>query len=366
MSIAAQAIQKALALSRPNAQRAGAGPRHRVLLSPAGDGLLDLICADETTETSVRIPGSVDAGIALAPQFCDLVQTLAADASIKLSDGGKGACKVQTGRSRFSVPSAPPQDFPRLVDEDKEAAVAVTLNASALARGIQAARNGLGKADKAHDFGTGILFKTTATGAFLAATNRYKLVAVSVAASTAGESSAAQGVIPEMGVLQIERLARSLDSNASIELRMGQRHVVASAGQAVIRSRLISCAFPDYSKVVAMQNPPTVNVARTQLVSILKRVGLFVTEKSPFITLKLEGGKLTCSVKTAAGECNESMDVATSAPSLEQNVNIGYLCSILDAMPDDSISLDFGATVLRARGTSQIYNAVAVAAYYKA
>lgn len=370
MTIVAQAIQKALALTKPNAHRGAASgdPRHRVLISPAGAGLLELICADDTTETSVRIPGSVEAGIALAPQFCDLVQTLAADVNIKLAPNGKGACKVQTGRSRFSVPSAPPEDFPRFQDEAQEEVVGVSIGATALGKALQAVRCGLGKPDPAKPFTSGILVKATPNGVYLASTNGFKLVVVSLAGSTGENGKTAEGVIPEMGIAQIERLARSIDGeDATVEIRIGARHALAAAGQAVIRSRLIACKFPDYARVTLVSNPATVAVSRTALVAILKRVGLFVTEGSPFVTVKVEAGKLSCSVKTAAGECTETMDIEPgNSQALEHHINISFLCSMLEAMPGDVVNLDFAASLLRVRGTGQNHNAVAVAAYYKA
>lgn len=53
-------------------------------------------------------------------------------------------------------------------------------------------------------------------------------------------------------------------------------------------------------------------------------------------------------------------------PSAEAHLNITYLASILDAMPDDSVIADFSKNTLRVRGASQTLNVVGIAAYYRA
>jgi len=53
-------------------------------------------------------------------------------------------------------------------------------------------------------------------------------------------------------------------------------------------------------------------------------------------------------------------------PTAEAHLNITYLASILDAMPDDCVNADFGKNTLRVRGTSQALNVIGIAAYYRA
>jgi DNA polymerase-3 subunit beta len=245
----------------------------------------------------------LDSGIALAKQFADLVQTLANDVTIKLTPDAKGNCKVRTGRSQFTLPTIAPKDFPRFQPEEDENAVSFTIGAAALSKAINSAGLGLGKPDPVKAFTGGVLLKATPNGVFLVATNGFKFILVSVAGGTGEGGGTIQGIIPEMGVAQIERLAKAQASDgATLQFRMGPRQIVASAGDASVRSRLIGGGYPDYERVIRADAPVSLSVSQAALLAVLTRVGLFVTDKAPFVTLQLEDGRLACRTESTAGD----------------------------------------------------------------
>lgn len=367
MSVLSQNIQTALSLARTNRFRGAAtDPRNQVLLSPDGANNLHVICSDSTTETQIRISGSIGDAVAIAPQFCDLVQTLNSGVNITLTPTDKATCKVQTGKSRFTLPATNAKDFPRFAEEAQEKTTEFSVNAQVLKRALASVNCGLGKPDPAKLFTTGILFKATPQGLFLVASNGFKLVTVSLAAKLAEGAAAIDGVVPEMGVAQIQRLADSAgDDDTRISFVLGARQIKASVGEAIVRSRLVACQFPDYARVTKVDNPASFQASKSAVLAVLKRVGLFVQNKNPFVSLTVDDGKLVCTVKTDQGECVESTEVEGAAATAQAQLNISYLAAILEAMPQDKVTLDFGANVLRVQGTGQTHNAVAIAAHYK-
>ena len=369
MSIIASDIQAGLTLACANLARgAGTDPHQRILLSPLDADRLELVCANGTTETTMTIKGQLESGIALAKQFADLVQTLANDVTIKLTPDAKGKCKVRTGRSQFTLPTIAPKDFPRFQAEEDDKAVAFTISASAMAKAINSASLGLSKPDPAKTFTGGVLLKATPDGVFLVATNSFKFVLVSVAGGTGEGGATIQGIIPEMGVAQIERLAKAQGGEgATLQFKMGPRQIAVSAGDASVRSRLIAGGYPDFEKVIRADAPVSLSVSQTALLAVLTRVGLFVTDKAPFVTLDLDAGRLACRTESTAGDSNEGLEVdAPEGAKGSISVNISYLASVLKAMPADKVDLDFGTLLLRVRGTGPTHNAIAVVARYNA
>lgn len=384
MTILSENMQGALSLARGNRARAkGDDPRSHILLRPASNGLLSVLCADGTTQTEVMVQGSIDEPMAIAPQLFELVQTLKAGVNIKLTPTDKATCKVQTGKSRFTLPTVPAKNFPIFEGEGSTVAK-FSVKAQTLAQAIESASRGMGKPVPEKLFTGGMLLKCTDKGVFLVGTSGFTLVTVGVGAQLEPGTTAREGVIPEMGINQIQRLASGATSEQRIEFELGERQVTAKLGGATVRSRLIACQFPPYERVIKVDNPFSLELSRTNLLAVLKRVGLFVQDSSPFVTVKVESQqenpgatsewKLTCSVKTPQGECVESIDLVASsikpradgAENAEAHLNITYLASILDAMPQDCVHADFGTSTLRVRGTGPAHNVVGISAYYRA
>ncbi|MDT8992846.1 DNA polymerase III subunit beta [Curvibacter sp. APW13] len=384
MSILSEHMQSALSLARSNRARdKGDDPRAHILLRPVSNDQVSVVCADGTTQTEVLVSGSIEEPMAVAPQLFELVQTLKAGVNVKLAPTDKSTCKVSTGKSRFTLPTVPATNFPLLEGEGSEV-IKFSVKAQVLSQAMESASRGLGKADTAKPFTAGILLKCDGKAVYLVGTSGYTLVTVGVGAQVQPGSAAREGVIPEMGVKQIQRLASGATAEDRIEIELGARQVTAKLAGACVRSRLIACAFPPYERVIQVENPFTFEVSRSALLAVLKRVGLFVQDNSPFVTVKAEPlqeeagaateWKLTCSVKTPQGECIESIDLAGSsvkprageAAHAQANLNITYLASILDAMPKDSVHVDLGVSTIRVRGTGPAHNVVGISAYYKA
>lgn len=383
MTILSENMQGALALARGNRARAkGDDARSHILLRPASNGQLSVLCADGTTQTEVVVQGSIDEPMAVAPQLFELVQTLKSGVNIKLTPTDKSTCKVQTGKSRFTLPTVPAKNFP-IFEGEGSAVSKFSVKAQALAQAIESASRGMGKAVPEKPFTGGMLLKCTGQGVYLVGTSGFTLVTVGVGAQVQPGTTAREGVIPEMGINQIQRLASGATAEQRIEFELGERQVTAKLGGATVRSRLIACQFPAYERAIKVDNPFTLELSCSSLLAVLKRVGLFVQDSSPFVTVKVEPQsevvntakewKLTCSVKTPQGECVESIDLVANgikprpdgAESAEAHLNITYLASILDAMPQDIVHADFGASTLRVRGTGQAHNVIGISAYYR-
>lgn len=375
MTVLSEHMQSAFALTRNNRSRSGSTDlRNLVLLRPDGTDNVSVVCADSTTETQVRIKGSIDDAIAIAPQLCDLVQTLKPGVNIKLTPTEKSTCKVQTGKSKFTLPAAPAENFPRFQEELQSETSTFSVSTSTLANALNSVSCGLSKPAADKPFTGGILFKCTSKGVFLVGTSGFKLVSVAIAAKMADSAKPMEGVVPEMGVAQIQRLASAAADDDRITFTIGSRQILAVVGNAQVRSRLIACNFPDYVRVTKVDDPFTVQVSKASSMAILKRVGLFVQDTSPFVSLSVGDGKLTFTVKTVQGECVENLDLDSSAihpkmdgkATVQAHLNITYLASILESMPQDQVTLDFATNLLRVRGSGQTHNAVAIAAYYRA
>lgn len=379
MTFHSENLQEALGLARGNQSKNPKDPRAHILLRPHGNGV-SVVCADDTTETEVVCAGGINAPMAVAPQLADLVRTMQSGQSVKLLATDKGACRVQAGSSRFTLPMMDASAFP-LFEGDKEPATHVKVKAKALLQALDSVANGLSKPVSGKPWTAGVLVQCTDKGIVLVTSNGFTLVALGIAARLQSAGVAREGVVPEMGLRQIQRLAHSASAEEEIELHLGPRQLSAGLRGATVKSRLIEGRYPDFRKVMQIDLACSVGVSRSHLLAVLKRVGLFVQESSPFVTIKAERAeeganqtlRLVCIVKTPQGECTESLPASQGNESLataafqgaQAHLNLSYLAAVLAAMPQDSVYVDFGSGALRIRSSDAHSNAVAVAAYYR-
>lgn len=364
MSMLAGQVGQALSLAKTNRIRKTTDIRQHVLLEPAGESDFFVVCSDDTTETQIRVDGVLKHSMAIAPEFCDLVQTLGDDTQIKLSDPAKSSVRIQIGKSRFTLPTAIAADFPRFQVEAAQTTTTVEVDASVFGEALSLAKCGMARPDPAKLYTHGILLTVKKNAMFLVATNGQKMAVAAINATSDAGHEERSGVLPEMAIVQLERLiSAAAGKQTRMRLELGERQLVATMGSAVLRTRLVACQYPDWAKVTATKVDGSIEVSRAVMLSVLKRVGLFVTDKEPWVTLNAAEGKLSISHGNVQGECSESMDIATTKP-LTANVNIGYLVALLESMPVNQVNLDFGA-ILRARAASDHVNALSIAALYK-
>ncbi len=363
MSMLAGQIGRALSLARTNRTRKSADIRNHVLLQPADANNFYVVCSDDTTETQVKVSGVLNSGMAIASEFCDLVQTLAEDVQIKMTDSGKSSVKIQTGKSRFTMPTAAAQDFPRFQAEDSKVTTTIEVDPAVFGKALSLVKCGMGKPDPSKPFTHGILLSVRKDALFMVGSNGQKMTVAAITAKIS-EGQENSGVLPEMAITQLERLtATSGAEPVLLSLILGERQLVASMGNAVVKTRLVACQYPDWGKVTTTKVDGTIEVSRSALLHVIKRVGLFVSDKSPAVSLVAAEGKLQVSCKTEQGECTESLEIGTSQ-SLSANVNITFLAALLESMPIDKVSMDFGA-ILRVRAASGSINSLAIAALYR-
>ena len=111
----------------------------------------------------------------------------------------------------------------------------------------------------------------------------------------------------------------------------------------MIVSKVVDGKFPDYNRVIPLDNDKLFLVGRTQLLGALERAAILANEKFRGARLHIKPGVLsvTCS-NNEQEEAREELEIAYQGDELEVGFNINYLMDVLRNVHSDDLQLAFG------------------------
>jgi DNA polymerase-3 subunit beta len=262
---------------------------------------------------------------------------------------------VKAGRSRFSLPTLPRDDFPVIVEGDLP--TSFELPAKTLAELIDRTRfaisteetryylNGifLHVSDDAADSGGPVLKA--------AATDGHRLARFTIPRPEGAEGMP-DVIVPRKAVAELRKLLEeALDGNVEIDLSPSKvRFTLGGEGGVVLTSKLIDGTFPDYSRVIPTGNDKLLKLDPKSFYEGVDRVATIATEKTRAVKMGLETDKVTLSVTSPDnGTAAEEVPADYSSEAFEIGFNANYLKDILGQIDGDTVELhlaDAGAPTL--------------------
>ena len=158
-----------------------------------------------------------------------------------------------------------------------------------------------------------------------------------------------QVIIPRKGLQELMKVLESNDGVAYVDSYEG--FFIVESGSVTMGVRLVDGQFPDYRQVIPLETTTTIEVARPELLSAVRRVSLVTTDKSRTIKFKLVSGNLVISSQSPEhGEASESLVVNATGAEVTIGFSAKYLQDLLAAMEESEtvtlrLSGDLGAGV---------------------
>lgn len=290
-------------------------------------------------EIGLTTPANIDkAGTTAIPAklLTQILAKLPKGAHVKLEQKEKGKpISLQAGRSRFSLQTLPPEDFP-------EFPVKATNHTFTLARG-----------DLAKLFETVQFAICTEqvryylNGAYLHVTGKegeetLRAVATDGHKLASSEIPAPAGAVGMPGVIvpsqTVSRVLKMTEGHDQIDVALSETRITFSAGEMVLSSKLIDGTFPDYPRVVPLGNDKIVKASVKELTTISDRVSTISSERGRAVKLDLEKGSLKLSVSNpGCGAAEETMEVEYEGVPLTIGFNSRYLTEILGEIEGDAV-----------------------------
>jgi DNA polymerase-3 subunit beta len=109
----------------------------------------------------------------------------------------------------------------------------------------------------------------------------------------------------------------------------------------MIYTRIISEPYPDYDRVIPVDNSKELVIGREELMSSIKRVSLFSNPLSSQIRVNVADNNLKIYAQDVdfGGEAQESINCQYSSPEIELAYNAHYLLDILRHIDTEQVKI---------------------------
>lgn len=242
---------------------------------------------------------------------------------------GDGVLTIKAGRSRWSAPTLPVDDFP-VMPVDKLGA-GVKMDGEVLSRIIQ--RTVWSASDEATRYYLGGIYLNDRDGCIsYVATNGHTLVQIE---TTQKWPKGAPDVIVPTGLLT----AMSTSAQGQVKFEWDAGKLRMTVGDVTITGKMIDGSFPDYRRVIPAPSVP-VAVDADELIGAVRRVRIASDAQTKKLRISRGDGLLGVRIEGTAGFEGSEEVVAECAASFESGVNADYLEGMLKALDAGSVTIE--------------------------
>jgi DNA polymerase-3 subunit beta len=301
------------------------------VLIKAENAKLSLKATDLDLEVIDTIAAEVSPGGATtvpAHMFYDIVRKLPEGSQIVLEGTGERAVlTIRAGRSRFTLQTLPESDFPDLAAGSMSHSFKVA--AADFKRLIDKTQFAI-STEETRYYLNGIYLHTSGgskSGALRAvATDGHRLAQFELPLPE-GAAGMAGVIIPRKAVGEVQRLIETSEGEILVELSAGK--IRFTIGNVILTSKLIDGTFPDYGRVIPVNNDKELVVDKKDFEAAVDRVSTVSSERGRAVKLSLTAGRLVLSVTNPdSGSATEELEVEYAADPLDIGFNSRYLLDI--------------------------------------
>ncbi|MCL2588472.1 MAG: DNA polymerase III subunit beta [Oscillospiraceae bacterium] len=247
---------------------------------------------------------------------------------------------ITCGPSQFNIPGTPASDYPELPSVDEQSTIVIPQNT--LKRMISETIFAVSD-NESQPIHTGSLFELEGNMLTIISVDGFRL-ALRREKLEKSEMGDCSFVVPGSALGEVEKIAS--DSDETVTLSLGSKHILFTIGDTLVISRRIEGNFLNYKQVIPQTNKINLTVDKRMLMDAVDRVSLIINEKlkSP-VRCVFTDGEVKLFTATALGKATDSCKLAGDGKNLEIGFNNRYLLEALKAAPADTVTVSLGTSV---------------------
>lgn len=299
-------------------------------------GRLTMTGTDLEIEMSVEIPISEGEAEFTVParKLFDICRALPEGSEILLTKQGE-KIGLKAGKSRFTLLTLAPKDFPAIDTATWESAL--TISQGAIKTLFERTQFCMAQQDVRY-YLNGLCLEVGSNRLRAVATDGHRM-AMSDMEAPPSSPIERQLIVPRKGVHEMARLLQATEDTAEIQLASNHLRLRTKDG-IVFTTKLIDGRFPDYTKVVPATQSKVVGLNRIAFREALARVAILSNEKYRGVRLNLADAKLAVSAHNPEQEeASEELDADYRGENLEIGFNVNYLMEAVNALGSADIKL---------------------------
>lgn len=269
-----------------------------------------------------------------ARKLVDILRALP-EADVGLSLANK-KLTVQSGKSRFNLQTLAAEEFPTVAQAEFTADF--SLPAATLKYLLSMVHFAMASQDIRY-YLNGMLLVVEGQTVRAVATDGHRLALCEVGKDTS--SPKIEAIIPRKTILELSRLLPETED--AVRVQMAPNQVKFSFGAIELISKLVEGKFPDYQKVIPVNNPKTFLIGREELMAALHRAAILTTDKFKGVRMMLGAGALKITSTNAdQEEAQEEIEVDYAGEALDIGFNVTYLLDVLANLKNEQVKFALG------------------------
>jgi DNA polymerase-3 subunit beta len=305
-----------------------------ILLDLQGDRLnLTGTDLEISITTSSTVKSSEDGSAAIpARLLSDIVRELP-DVPLTISSESANKILLKTDKGEYKISTQLREDFPKITVEEGD--FALQLDSENLARLVDKTAFAV-STDELRPALTGINMEIFSNELRFVATDGHRLSRVISKDFKIADQFQRNLIIPTK---TLNLLVKNLAGTEKVNVQVGEDHIVFTLNNTIIYSKLIAGSYPNYERVIPIDNDKKLQINRELLISTLRRVSVFSNLLTHQVRLVMTPNELTVKSEDVeyGAEGKESMPASFSADWLQVGYNCTYLLDILRHLDGEEI-----------------------------
>jgi len=346
LSIERATLLKAVAQAQSVVERRNTIPILANVLIEAEGSTVSFRATDLDIEVVDRAPAMVDragATTVSAVMLHEIVRKLPDGALVALTDDPRtGRLTVEAGRSTFALATLPRDDFPLMATSEYQ--TNFSAKAGDLRRLFEKTKFAISTEETRYYLnGVYLHVADSPDGRMLrcVATDGHRLARVD-APLPAGAEGMPGVIVPRKTVNELRKLLE--DDASDIAISVSETKIRFATADMALTSKVIDGTFPDYSRVIPLNNTRRLEVDAGDFAKAVDRVATVSSERTRAVKLILDEDRLTLTVNSPeSGMAQEELVVAYADERLEIGFNAKYLLEIASQIDRENAVLMFNA-----------------------
>ena len=297
---------------------------------------LDLIFYEKIEEIKIINEGSTTTSAAV---LYDILRKISSNSNLKFELKNENKLSLKSENSDFNLLCLPTDNFPSFSDnfDGQE----IELDNSKFLKLLNKTRISISNDDTRHYLNGIFLHLTEANGRnFLTgvATDSHRLSSSSIEITNLENFSSI--ILPRKTVFQLCTLLSEIPEK--LKMQINENKIKFSFGKVKLISKVIDGKFPDYKKVVPLDNKKVLEVSSKDFVDSIERVTSVSLDRKEGVKLNISKNDVQLSVNSAnSGEGNEKINAKYNSENINISFNSKYLLDIASEIEDKNIRMNF-------------------------
>ena len=249
--------------------------------------------------------------------------------------------QIACGRSTFRIAGMPPDDFPKVLDDEgvqyvkmKEGMLTDMISRTFFAMSTDETRVNL----------SGVFLKVDRDGAspnlIMVATDGHRLAMATAPQAVETIPELDQGIIiPRKGVVEIRKIVEGGDEDIEFGAKKGV--CIVKKKDLVLKASLIDAEYPDYKRVMPKDKGMTAEVEKDPMIHALRRMSVMSSERYSGVKIKLAGNRMSLnSINPDVGEARDEVDVTYQDKDVEVGFSVRYLLEAIEVVHQKKFLLE--------------------------